>query len=92
MIYIPYSWEKGNIFVIIIKHKTENRNGEYIKETKTRPKGRQQPKVTNGSSTQREYPATGGGSYRVHVYTIFIIQLQLLPLVIFFCTGLYSVD
>ena len=38
-----------------------NGNGEYVKETTTRPKSRQQPRATNGSSTQRENSAPGGG-------------------------------
>ena len=44
-----------------ILDKIENGNGEYVKETTTRPKSRQQPKATNGSSTQRENSARGGG-------------------------------
>lgn len=31
------------------------------KKTTTRPKSRKVPKVTNGSSEQRENPASGGG-------------------------------
>ena len=41
-------------------HKIENGNGECAKETTTRPESRQQQKVTNRSSMQREIPAPGG--------------------------------
>ena len=42
-------------------YKIENGNWEYFKETTTQPKSRQQPKSTNGSSTQRLNPALGVG-------------------------------
>ena len=43
----------------ITQNKIENGNGEYVIETTTWPKSRQQPKTTNGSSMQRETPAPG---------------------------------
>ena len=36
------------------------RQREYVKETTTRPKSRQQPKATNGSSMQPDNPTLGG--------------------------------
>ena len=45
----------------MVEHKIENGNGEYVKETTSRPKSWQQPKATNGSSMQRENPAHEGG-------------------------------
>ncbi|OPL33261.1 hypothetical protein AM593_04934, partial [Mytilus galloprovincialis] len=47
--------------MVSLVNKIENGNGECIKETTTRPKSKKQPKATNGSSTQRENPAPGGG-------------------------------
>ena len=41
-------------------HKVENGNGECAKKTTTRPESRQQRKVTNRSSMQREILAPGG--------------------------------
>ena len=42
-------------------HKIENGNGEYVKETTTRPKSRQQWKATDWSSRQQENPAPVSG-------------------------------
>ena len=41
-------------------YEIENGNGECAKETTTRPKSRQQQKVTNRSSIQRQILAPGG--------------------------------
>ena len=46
--YIYYLKKKFTLQVVASK--IENGNGEYVKETTTRPKNRQQQKVTNRSS------------------------------------------
>ena len=39
-----------------------NRGGKYVKETTTRPTSdKKQPIATNGPTTKRENPASGGG-------------------------------
>ena len=45
----------------ICEIKIENGNGEYVKETTTLPKSRQQLNATYRSSTQRENPAPVDG-------------------------------
>ena len=42
------------IKVLYLYYKIENGNGECAKETTTQPQSRQQQKVTNRSSMQRE--------------------------------------
>ena len=46
-----YKWEECLLFIYEIENE-----GEYAKETTTRPKSRQQPMATNRSSTQRKIP------------------------------------
>ena len=42
-------------------NKTENGNGKYVKDSKSQPKSRKQPKATDGSSMQQETTASGNG-------------------------------
>ena len=57
-----FVFEFVRMHVVMGVIKIENENGENVKETTYRPKSRQQSKVTNWSSTQRENTSPGGQS------------------------------
>ena len=67
----------GNINILFnTRYKIENGNGECVKETITRPENRQQQKVTNRSSMQRETPAPGGVLQLAHKQISIVVQYE----------------
>ena len=63
-----------------MENKIENGNGECAKETTTRP-SRQQQKVTNRSSMQREIPAPGDvlqlGPKQIYTSSVIMNAIQI---------------